>query len=137
MWNDEDNNPYGTSFDGREPGELMHFMVYDLQKVEEEKADCVLLSGNQASSIDDESNYLAFSTTRQEYQHDEESDSDEDYSNQHGKSSPKSYESRILQILHENPDLPIQITDAGKSLESGGKYIVYTIRTGVCIYNFR
>jgi hypothetical protein len=41
------------------------------------------------------------------------------------------YDSRIEQILYENPDLPILITDAGKSLESGGKYIVYTIRTGV------
>lgn len=27
--------------------------------------------------------------------------------------------------------MPIVITDAGKSLESGGRYIVYTIRTGV------
>lgn len=41
------------------------------------------------------------------------------------------YDSRIEQILYENPDLPILITDAGKSSESGGKYIVYTIRTGV------
>jgi sorting nexin-41/42 len=42
------------------------------------------------------------------------------------------YDSRIEQILYENPLLPILITDAGKSSESGGKYIVYTIRTGVC-----
>jgi sorting nexin-41/42 len=41
------------------------------------------------------------------------------------------YDSRIEQILYENPDLPILIVEAGKSLESGGKYIVYTIRTGV------
>lgn len=34
-------------------------------------------------------------------------------------------------MLDENPDMPIMITDAGKSLESGGRYIVYTIRTGV------
>ncbi|KAF3352787.1 hypothetical protein VdG1_08724 [Verticillium dahliae VDG1] len=43
---------------------------------------------------------------------------------------PGGYESRIEQILYENPSLPILITDAGKSAESGGKYIVYTIRTG-------
>ncbi|KAM0284842.1 hypothetical protein ACHAQH_001763 [Verticillium albo-atrum] len=43
---------------------------------------------------------------------------------------PGGYESRIEQILYENPNLPILITDAGKSAESGGKYIVYTIRTG-------
>ena len=41
------------------------------------------------------------------------------------------YDSRIEQILYENPDLPILIVEAGKSLESGGKFIVYTIRTGV------
>lgn len=41
------------------------------------------------------------------------------------------YDSRIEQILYENPELPIFITDAGKSMESGGKFIVYAIRTGV------
>ena len=44
---------------------------------------------------------------------------------------PGGYESRIEQFLYENPDQPVLITDAGKSPESGGKYIVYTIRTGV------
>lgn len=44
---------------------------------------------------------------------------------------PGGYDSRTEQILYENPALPILITDAGKSLESGGRYIVYTIRTGV------
>lgn len=43
------------------------------------------------------------------------------------------YDSRIEQILYENPDLPILIVDAGKSVESGGKYIVYTVRTGVSV----
>ena len=41
------------------------------------------------------------------------------------------YDSRIEQILHENPDLDILITQAGKNTESGGSYIAYTIRTGV------
>lgn len=44
------------------------------------------------------------------------------------------YDSRIEQILYEHPELPILIVDAGKSLESGGKYIVYTIRTGVSFF---
>jgi len=44
---------------------------------------------------------------------------------------PGGYDSRVEQILYENPEVPILITDAGKSMESGGKYIVYTIRTGV------
>lgn len=42
------------------------------------------------------------------------------------------YDSRIEQILYENPEMPILITDAGKNHEGGGGYIVYTIRTGVC-----
>jgi hypothetical protein len=47
---------------------------------------------------------------------------------------PGGYDSRIEQILYENPKLPILITEAGKSLESGGRYIVYTIRTGVSVW---
>lgn len=40
------------------------------------------------------------------------------------------YDSRIQQILWEHPELDIQITQAGKNHEGGGKYITYTIRTG-------
>ncbi len=47
------------------------------------------------------------------------------------------YVSRIEQILYEDPDLVIVITDAGKSHESGGSYIVYTIRTGVIYVHAR
>lgn len=46
---------------------------------------------------------------------------------------PGGYDSRVEQILYESPEVPIMITDAGKSTESGGRYIVYTIRTGVCL----
>lgn len=67
-------------------------------------------------------------------------DSDEGSDEEYGGSTavqPKKkkggYDSRIEQILYENPDLPILIVDAGKSVESGGKYIVYTIRTGVSL----
>lgn len=48
------------------------------------------------------------------------------------RQKPGGYNSRIEQILYENPNMPIMITDAGKSVESGGRYIVYTIKTGVC-----
>lgn len=66
----------------------------------------------------------------------EASDADtDDDSGVHGelvpRTKPGGYDSRIEQILYENPSLPILITDAGKSSESGGRYIVYTIRTGV------
>lgn len=61
------------------------------------------------------------------------SDDDEEYISQSRKISRKKggYDSRIEQILYENPETPIVITDAGKSNESGGGFIVYTIRTGV------
>jgi hypothetical protein len=63
-------------------------------------------------------------------------DSDEDSdAHAHGELVPRrkpgGYDSRVEQMLYENPELPILITDAGKSSESGGRYIVYTIKTGV------
>lgn len=68
--------------------------------------------------------------------HSGDTDSEEDYEasirgHQPPRRKPGGYDSRIEQILYENPELPILITDAGKSLETGGRYIVYTIRTGV------
>ena len=61
------------------------------------------------------------------------SDDEEDYSKGHGSGYlPKgSYDSRIQQILYENPELEIIITEAGKSPDGG--YIVYRIRTGVWV----
>lgn len=47
---------------------------------------------------------------------------------------PGGYDSRIEQLLYENPETPIYITDAGKSVENSGRYIVYTIRTGVSYF---
>ena len=46
------------------------------------------------------------------------------------RTKPGGYDSRIEQMLYENPELPILITEAGKSTENG-RYIVYTIKTGV------
>lgn len=62
----------------------------------------------------------------------EEDESDEDaHAQLVPRVKPGGYDSRVEQILYEKPELPVLITDAGKSLESGGRYIVYTIRTGV------
>ena len=64
----------------------------------------------------------------------DDDDDDEEYPAREHAHIPRKeggYDSRIEQILYENPDLQIMITDAGKALESGGSYIVYTIRTGV------
>jgi hypothetical protein len=65
---------------------------------------------------------------------DGESDEDAD-AQAHGELVPRrkpgGYDSRVEQMLYENPELPILILEAGKSSESGGRYIVYTIKTGV------
>ncbi len=64
---------------------------------------------------------------------DADSDEDEDARSQGElvpRTKPGGYDSRVEQMLYENPELPILITDAGKSQESG-RYIVYTIKTGV------
>jgi hypothetical protein len=76
-------------------------------------------------------------TRPQQYQNDtSDAGSDDEYGGV-AKAVPRrqrgGYDSRIEQILYENPELPILIVDAGKSSESGGKYIVYTIRTGVML----
>lgn len=62
------------------------------------------------------------------------SDEDHGYAQQRNQPKKGGYDSRIEQILYENQDLQILITDAGKNHESGGSYIAYTIRTGVCDY---
>jgi hypothetical protein len=89
------------------------------------------------STISDNHHEPETATQPQQYDS-SEAGSDDDYGGaaQSGLKRKKGgYDSRIEQILYENPDLPILIVDAGKSLESGGKYIVYTIRTGVCLWN--
>lgn len=122
MWNDEeDNNPYGTSFDRRDsvtsssanptsPGSRdypQHFEAPDTPSSTSEDAPPVTYD-RQPSDVE----------------------SDDDFGQPTPRRKPGGYDSRIEQILYENPELPILITDAGKSIESGGKFIVYTIRTG-------
>lgn len=80
-----------------------------------------------------------FISRPRELNDEDEADEEEEYPGQkrsHSASRRKiRYDSRIEQILHENPELPIVITNAGKNHESGGSYIVYTIRTGVSIFS--
>jgi len=44
---------------------------------------------------------------------------------------PGQYDSRVEQILCDQPDVQIVILHAGKNMEGGGSYIAYTIRIGV------
>lgn len=64
----------------------------------------------------------------------EDSDDDDDDDDDYPAARQGPYSSRVEQILSENKDLLIHITDAGKNNEGGGGgYIVYTIRTAVGI----
>jgi sorting nexin-41/42 len=58
---------------------------------------------------------------------------DQEAGEHRNRSKKDGYVSRIEQILYENPDLQILITQAGKNHEGGGNFIAYTIRTAVCI----
>ncbi|GAB7340068.1 hypothetical protein MBLNU457_6563t1 [Dothideomycetes sp. NU457] len=114
MWDDEDNNPYG-SFNRRDS----------------EQSDVPAFSQGQATppleqSDDPAADFLSRPSHGMDDEHLEEHDQEQ------RKVEPKKggYDSRIEQILYENPDLDIQIVHAGKNTEGGGSYIAYTIRTG-------
>ncbi|KHJ30973.1 putative sorting nexin-41 [Erysiphe necator] len=122
MWNDEDNNPYGTAFDQSE------VTAYNTQHVFDRSSSPSIGDEIHESSLKDRpGNKNSYSDSESEGENEEE----EEKKNKLLLPKKKGgYNSRIEQILYENPDLPILIVDAGKSLETGSKYIVYTIRTG-------
>ncbi|KAH6624268.1 hypothetical protein B0J18DRAFT_427762 [Chaetomium sp. MPI-SDFR-AT-0129] len=125
MWNDEDNNPYGESF---------------------ERRDSFTSSANPSSPItQDYPRYDAPGTpssTGDEAPRHESTDVETDEESAHSqgelvpRTKPGGYDSRVEQMLYENPELPILIIEAGKSTESG-RYIVYTIKTGELIVRRR
>jgi sorting nexin-41/42 len=142
MWNDEDNNPYG-SFDRRDsnsdtaapaspPTEPSSYSYH--QSTHAEAPGEVVgteRASTPTSSLDSTSNEPPdFTSNQREASDDEEDD--------HYKKTSQTvnYQSRIEQILYQNPDMPILITDAGKNGDSGGNYIVYTIKTGVCLERY-
>ncbi|KAI3336747.1 hypothetical protein HD806DRAFT_16721 [Xylariaceae sp. AK1471] len=138
MWNDEeDNNPYGTSFDRRDsiassaanPASPGSRDSLD-DSPDEDEPDWEFIDQQRfetpntpSSTSEDAAPPLTYGRQSSDAESDDESDQTKP------RRKPGGYDSRIEQILYENPELPIIITDAGKSLESG-KYIVYTIRTG-------
>ncbi|KAL2886629.1 Sorting nexin-41 [Ceratocystis lukuohia] len=118
MWNDEDNNPYGSGFDRRES--FSSSSIAPSSPVLREVARSNRL--HTPSSDEEDDRPREWSASR-----DNRPDSDDDVQ---PLRKPGGYDSRIEQIIYENPEIPILITDAGKSPETGGKFIVYTIRTG-------
>ncbi|KAI9702428.1 MAG: Sorting nexin, cytoplasm-to-vacuole targeting pathway/endosomal sorting [Candelina mexicana] len=123
MWNDEDNNPYG-SFDRRDSN------TSDARDPSSPNSRFERPSTPTSITSSNNNEPPEFISRPQELSDDD----DEDYRQRRRSGSiPRKkggYDSRIEQILYENPDLPIIISDAGKDHTSGGSYIVYTIRTG-------
>ncbi|KAI9376071.1 hypothetical protein BJX61DRAFT_9325 [Aspergillus egyptiacus] len=119
MWNDEDNNPYGAFDTEARLSESLHSTTLNSPLYDPDYSP----PPSSQSANPDISDFP---------QHPEHSD-DEDYPAQQsgtGYSRKNVYDSRIEQLLYENPEMPILITDAGKNHEGGGSFIVYTIRTG-------
>ncbi|KAK2796635.1 Sorting nexin-41 [Emmonsiellopsis sp. PD_5] len=127
MWNDEDNNPYG-SFDRHSSAITDPFHAEPGSPTLE--APSTPLSSQ--SSLDPPPDYV--SRVESSINEEEDHEDTENYAaaadSQGYQRKKGTYQSRIEQILSENPDLPILITHAGKNHESGGSFIVYTIRTG-------
>ncbi|PGH31848.1 sorting nexin-41 [[Emmonsia] crescens] len=127
MWNDEDNNPYG-SFDRHQDAESEPFHEGPASSTFEAPSTPQSTSSNPdpppdyVSRLDSPINHDVDQDEVGDYAHPEE---DQGYPRKKGV-----YQSRIEQILYEHPELPILITHAGKNHESGGSFIVYTIRTG-------
>ncbi|KAL9014347.1 MAG: hypothetical protein Q9173_001017 [Seirophora scorigena] len=122
MWNDEDNNPYGT-FDRR--GSLSPDLHPSNYQQSDNERPTTPTSGTSSPTNDPPE---LISRPR-----DLSDDEEDNYAQQRSEHLPRKkggYDSRIEQILYEHPELQIVITDAGKSNESGASYIAYTIRTG-------
>ncbi|EER39583.1 sorting nexin [Histoplasma capsulatum var. duboisii H88] len=127
MWNDEDNNPYG-SFDRHLDATTDLFHEAPASSTFEAPST----PQSTSSTLDPPPDYV--SRLDSPIGHDTDQDEAEDYGHaEDNQSYPRRkgiYQSRIEQILYEHPELPILITHAGKNHESGGSFIVYTIRTG-------
>ncbi|KAK2868042.1 Sorting nexin-41, partial [Arthroderma sp. PD_2] len=131
MWNDEDNNPYGALDRNEAPlGGSFHPAAMAPPAYE----DRPVSPASSRSSTRDPPDFVTRTDTPDIDDDEPDHDGGGEYSDrQHGQPYPRKkgiYDSRIEQILYENPELPILITHAGKNSETGGSFIVYTIRTG-------
>jgi hypothetical protein len=135
MWqDDEDNNPYG-SFNQDSAGTtnpvlgascmFANHIIYELRLTR-------MIDHDQEQPSTPPSSQSSPNTAPEFLSRPPDlSDEEEEYGKNPGSGylQKGSYDSRIQQILYENPELEIIITEAGKSPDGG--YIVYRIRTGV------
>lgn len=133
MWNDEDNNPYGESFERRDS---FTSSINPSSPVARDYPRHDAPTATTSAASDD-----ALATQSHARNFSDDDSDDETDSHAHGELIPRrkpgGYDSRVEQMLYENPELPILIIDAGKSSESGGRYIVYTIKTGELVVRRR
>ncbi|KAI9726600.1 MAG: Sorting nexin, cytoplasm-to-vacuole targeting pathway/endosomal sorting [Chrysothrix sp. TS-e1954] len=111
MWNDEDNNPYG-SLDRRDSDFGRSSPTYQFHQPSSPPSG-TQSPQNEATDVPPRNRNLS------------DDDEEEPSSKRRG-----AYQSRIEQLLNENEELTITITHAGKNQEGGGSYIAYTIKTG-------
>ncbi|KAI1261124.1 hypothetical protein F5Y18DRAFT_402656 [Xylariaceae sp. FL1019] len=124
MWNDEeDNNPYGTSFDRRDSTTSSSANPASPSRDYQHRFEAPNTPSTTSEDAPPPDTYQPQTSGL-------DSDDGDEFGQPTPRRKPGGYDSRIEQILYESPELPILITDAGKSMESGGKAIVYTIRTG-------
>ncbi|KFY75950.1 hypothetical protein V498_09830 [Pseudogymnoascus sp. VKM F-4517 (FW-2822)] len=134
MWNDEDNNPYGTSFERRDSGTSSSANQSTTeQDYDDSDTDWHVVAHNTSESAAPDA-FADPPDFAQSAGFVNESGSEEGYASEalgNSRPGPKpgGYDSRVEQLLYENPNLPILITEAGKGAD-GTKYIAYTIRTG-------
>ncbi|KAK7181654.1 sorting nexin-41 [Paraphaeosphaeria sporulosa] len=126
MWDDEDNNPYGSfarhdSNSNEVPG-LASPGALPYRPA---------TPPSEASSPAQESpEYIPGRDLTDINYDDRENDDEEEAGGERIAPKRGGYDSRAEQWLYENPDSPILITYAGKNVEGGGNWITYTIATG-------
>lgn len=130
MWNDEDNNPY--AYDSEPNPVLNPTRMPPRQSLLRSPTDH-FLDYNEPSTptsshdADDPPEFLS----RPDHLSDNDEDDEPPATQQSAQPRKQDgYDSRIQQLLFEDPSLEIIISDAAKD-NGGGGFIVYTIRTGV------
>ncbi|KAF1961688.1 hypothetical protein CC80DRAFT_488129 [Byssothecium circinans] len=120
MWDDEDNNPYGSF--ARQDSNSDH--VPGLSSPGS-------LSYRPGTPPSEPDSPALDSSEYNPQQHMSDVDYNEEYRSTE-RATPKKgpYESRVEEWLYEQPGSSILITYAGKNLEGGGGYIAYTINSG-------
>ncbi|KAK3692721.1 mRNA capping enzyme alpha subunit-like protein [Podospora appendiculata] len=133
MWNDEDNNPYGETFERRDSFTSSSANPSSPISRDYDRYDP---PHTPSTPSDEAPPRPSFAGESSDIDSDEEPDA-----HAHGELVPRrkpgGYDSRVEQMLYENPELPVLIIEAGKSVESGGRYIVYTIKTAELVVRRR